>query len=111
MISKSNAEHYSWGNKCDAWHLVKSESFSIIQESMPPHSSEVLHRHSRSHQFFFVLSGQATIEVDGTRSVLFGEQGLEILPGSAHQVFNTSEHELSFLVFSCPPSHGDRIEI
>jgi mannose-6-phosphate isomerase-like protein (cupin superfamily) len=109
VIDKYHAEHYNWGENCDGWHLVKSDVLSVIQELMPPHTAEVRHFHSRSRQFFFVLSGEATIEVDGTRHTLNTQQGLEIPPGVAHQVCNDSEAELSFLVVSCPPSHGDRI--
>ena len=29
LISKENAEHYIWGNKCDSWMLVDSENLSI----------------------------------------------------------------------------------
>jgi len=110
MISKANAEHYAWGRDCDAWTLVKAESFTVIQESMPAHASETRHRHLRSRQFFYVLGGEAMIEVDGTRGTLTAGEGMEIPPGAAHQVFNNSGQELSFLVMSCPPSHGDRIE-
>jgi mannose-6-phosphate isomerase-like protein (cupin superfamily) len=109
MIDKHSAEHYSWGSHCDAWHLVKAESLSVIQEMMPPRSSEVLHKHGKSRQFFFVLSGEATIEMDGERQVLLNQQGVEIAPGVAHQVFNNSDAELHFLVISAPPSHDDRI--
>jgi len=108
MIDRSSAEHYRWGEQCEGWHLVQSDVMSVIQEHMPPHSSEVRHCHSRARQFFFVLSGRATVEVDGERQTLESQQGLEIAPGKAHQMFNESELALSFLVVSCPPSHGDR---
>jgi len=32
----NNAEHYLWGDNCDGWHLLKTDSLSIIQENMPP---------------------------------------------------------------------------
>lgn len=111
MIDKSTAEHYRWGQNCEGWHLVKSESMSVIQELMPPHTSEVRHKHVRSRQFFFVLSGQATIECDGKRHVLETQQGIAVGPDVAHQVLNQSDTNLHFLVISSPPSHGDRITI
>jgi mannose-6-phosphate isomerase-like protein (cupin superfamily) len=109
MIDKSSGEHYKWGADCDAWHLVKSDAMSVIQEYMPPHTTEVRHYHARSRQFFFVLSGRATFEVNGEKQILESQQGLEIPPGIPHQVFNDSEVALSFLAVSCPPSHDDRI--
>ena len=111
MVNKTIAEHYKWGQNCSGWHLVKSDSMSVIQESMPPQTFEVRHKHSKSHQFFFVLSGEATIEVDGKKHLLQSEQGLEIDPGTVHQVLNNSNKDLHFLVISCPPSHGDRIYV
>ncbi len=109
MIDKTIAEHYPWGQRCDGWHLVKAGSFSVIQERMPPSTAEVRHRHSASRQFFFVLSGEATVETEGTTQVLRVHQGIEIPPQVAHQVTNRFSADLEFLVVSVPPSHGDRI--
>lgn len=108
MISIENAEHYTWGAGCDGWHLVKTESLSVIQEKMPPQTSEVRHFHEKSNQFFYVLKGTATIEVSGARYVLKSGEGIEVACGVPHQMFNESADELEFLVVSCPPSHGDR---
>lgn len=109
MIDTSTAEHYRWGENSDGWHLVRADSLSVIQEVMPPGTSESRHSHARARQFFFVLSGRATIECGGDRHDLDARQGLEIAPGLPHQIFNESADELHFLVISSPPSHGDRI--
>ena len=111
MIDKNTAEHYSWGQGCDGWHLMKSPKTSLIQESMPPNTFEVRHQHARSRQFFFILSGQASLEVNGEIQQLGARQGLEIPPQTPHQMMNNSEEVLEFLVFSCPPSHGDRFNL
>ncbi len=109
MIDRNMAEHYFWGQNCDGWHLVKSSDVSIIQERMPPNTFEVRHRHGKSRQFFFVLSGEATMEVDGEIQQLRAHQGIEIPPLVPHQMMNQSNEVLEFLVVSSPPSHGDRI--
>ena len=90
MVDTTNAEHYNWGDHCDGWHLLKSTTLSVIQESMPPGTSEARHVHTRSVQFFFVLSGKATIELNGTRHTVQDQQGLAIPSGIPHQVFNES---------------------
>lgn len=109
MISKDSAEHYTWGDHCEAWHLVKTPELSVIHERMPPGSSEVRHAHNVARQFFFVLSGTATLEVAGRIERLGPQQGLEIAPGEPHQMRNESHEPLEFLVISQPPSHGDRV--
>ena len=110
-ISNQSAEHYTWGQACDGWHLVRSHDVSIIQERMPPGTAEVKHYHSRARQFFFVLSGTLTIQINGQTHVLSREHGLEIPPKLTHCVKNDSADDVTFLVISTPPSHGDRIEV
>ena len=109
MINKTNAEHYTWGAGCDGWHLVRSEALSVIQERMPPGTAEVRHSHARARQFFLVLGGTLTIEVDGVREGLAAGEGLEVAPGVVHRVANESDRDAEFVVVSQPPSHGDRI--
>ena len=111
MISIGDAEHYSWGDGCDGWHLVRTPELSVIEERMLPGTSEARHRHERARQFFYVLEGELTMEVDGRVVTLGAGQGLEIAPGVAHQAFNRSERDVRMLVTSVPPSHGDRINI
>lgn len=107
-VTLASAEHYVWGGVCDGWHLVQHPSLSVIRERMPPGTAELRHRHARARQFFFVLAGTAEIEVDGPRHELRPGEGIEIPPGTPHQVFNRSEEPVEFLVISHPHSHGDR---
>jgi quercetin dioxygenase-like cupin family protein len=107
-LSTENAEHYTWGGTCDGWHLLRGENLSVIEERMPPGAEEQRHSHASARQFFYVLAGELTIEVDGRYYSLQARQGLEILPGQAHQALNRSGTDSRFLVISQPPSHGDR---
>ncbi|HEX8141345.1 MAG TPA: cupin domain-containing protein [Pyrinomonadaceae bacterium] len=109
MISKDKVEHYVWGGVCDGWHLVKSAALSVIQERMPPGASEVRHFHRASRQFFFILSGTATLEVGGRVEVLRAHEGVEVAPGAPHRIRNESKSDVEFLVVSQPASHGDRV--
>ena len=108
MTNKASAQHYVWGAGCDGWHLVTNPELSVIQESMPPGTTEVSHFHEKSRQFFFVLKGRATLELNGTVFVLGVQDGLEIAPGLPHQISNQSDEPVEFLVISQPHSHGDR---
>ena len=107
-ISIASAEHYAWGAGADGWHLVRAPELSVIQERMPPSTSEVRHRHAVARQFFFVLTGRLTIEVEGISYALGPREGLEVAPGLAHEVRNVDAAPAEFLVVSQPPSHGDR---
>lgn len=109
MISKATAEHYLWGSQCDGWRLVNTPHLTVIQERMPPGTCEVRHSHQKARQFFFILTGQATIEWNGQRETIAAGHGLEIPPGQTHQIFNATDSDLEFLVISQPTTEGDRI--
>lgn len=109
--STDNSEHYIWGEVCEGWHLLKSDSLSIIQEKMPPHTSEGLHFHSYAQQFFFILKGTATFELEGEIYTVKENMGLHVQPHQKHRIFNHTDLVLEFLVISEPKSHGDRINI
>ncbi len=108
MISKQNAEHYVWGNHCDGWRLIDEPERSIIHERMPPGTSEVRHIHHHAKQFFFVLAGTMTIELDGAEYHLNVHEGMNVPSNIPHQVFNKSDQDIEFLVISNPNSRNDR---
>jgi mannose-6-phosphate isomerase-like protein (cupin superfamily) len=107
-VSRENAEHYRWGSDCDGWHLVKDENLSVIEEFIPSGACEVRHYHQRAQQFFYILSGEVMMEVEGRTTLLAAGTGIRVLPGARHQVCNPSSGSVRFLVISQPPSHGDR---
>jgi mannose-6-phosphate isomerase-like protein (cupin superfamily) len=88
--------------------VVDHDDLSVIHERMPPGTGEKRHYHSRSRQFFFVLAGEATLEADGQVETLREQEGLEVPPGTPHQIFNRSGAPLEFLVISQPTTAGDR---
>ena len=110
-VSTESAEHYAWGNGCDGWHLVNQPALSVIRERMPPGTAESRHLHNKAHQFFFILSGTAVLEVNGQSHELHASEGVEVQPGLPHQIFSTSAEPVEFLVVSQPHSHGDRVGV
>jgi mannose-6-phosphate isomerase-like protein (cupin superfamily) len=109
VVSRATAEHYNWGGGCDGWVLLPREDLLIIQERMPPDASETRHFHSRSRQFFYVLSGELTMELEGTRHLVPASHGIEIAPLARHQAMNAGEQEVNFVVVSSPTTRDDRI--
>jgi mannose-6-phosphate isomerase-like protein (cupin superfamily) len=108
-VSRVNAEHYRWGTDCDAWHLVKDEHLTVIEELIPPGSAEKRHHHAKAQQFFYILSGEALMVVEGKTTLLAAGSGIRVMPGMRHQIRNPSSGPVRLLVISNPPSHGDRI--
>ena len=105
---EAEPEHYVWGDVCEGWRLLKHPELSVIRERVPPGASEVPHYHTRARQFFYVLSGTATLEFE-SGPVSFGAgQGVHVPPGVSHRFFNPSSEDVVFLVISSPSTEGDR---
>jgi len=105
------AEHYTWGGVCDGWHLLKNPALSVIQERVPPGAGEARHFHSHARQFFFVLSGTATMEFESDAVTFGAGQGLHVPPGTRHRFVNRSDADVVFLVISSPTTAGDRTNV
>ena len=110
-VGRNSAEHYMWGEHCDGWYLLKDTKLTVIEEQMPAGAAEIRHYHDHTQQFFFMLFGEAVIEVDDQEVRLTAGEGLHVAPGQRHRIKNTSPHLIRFLVISEPPSHGDRVDI
>ncbi|MEM8999037.1 MAG: cupin domain-containing protein [Bacteroidota bacterium] len=106
--SKANSEHYTWGDHCSGWLLVKSQCLSIIEELMPPKTQEKRYYHNNSQQFFRILRGKATFEID-IIEVKSGS-GIHILPKTKHRIRNDQSENLEFIVISEPTTRGDRYD-
>jgi mannose-6-phosphate isomerase-like protein (cupin superfamily) len=104
-------KHDKWGNVCDSWNLVDSVGLSVKQEMMPPGTSEQLHYHEHSQQFFFILAGTATFEIEGKQIEVSAHQGLQVLAGDKHRIINNGKTNLEFILCSQPSISNDRINI
>lgn len=111
ISSKETALHYTWGEICDGWRLADGENLSVIQERMPPHTSERRHMHQTARQFFFILAGRAEMEMNGETVALSAQQGVEVLPGTPHTMRNPFDEAAEFLVVSAPSTAGDRVPV
>ena len=108
MISKRNTPPFNWGDACDGWRLLDAADLQVIQERMPPATSEVMHLHARATQLYFVLEGEAVVDVDGHAEVLRRGEAVVIERSTPHRISNRSETPLEFLVVSSSPTRLDR---
>jgi mannose-6-phosphate isomerase-like protein (cupin superfamily) len=109
LVNFDNVEHYLWGDSCDGWHFLNTPELSIIVERMPAGACEVRHYHEQAQQFFFVLEGQATLELTNKTYSLSPQEGCAVPAGCPHQLCNTTAADLKFLLVSAPHSHNDRV--
>jgi mannose-6-phosphate isomerase-like protein (cupin superfamily) len=89
--------------------LLKANSLCAIEERVPPGGAEVAHYHERAYQFFYVLSGEATMEIDNQWMIIDSRQGLSVLPKADYCLLIDTQQDLLFITISVPMAHGDRI--
>jgi mannose-6-phosphate isomerase-like protein (cupin superfamily) len=111
-VSKQEAlKHYQWGDGCDGWNFVDEPGLSVKQERMPAGTAEVLHYHEKAQQFFFMLKGIATFEIDGETIIVNEQEGIHIRPGQKHRISNQTDSAIEFILSSQPSTMGDRINL
>lgn len=111
IIDKKNSEHYKWGNNCDGWKYLDKDNISIIREKMPPNTSEITHYHKTATQFFYILQGIATLEIEDETFTIKENEGIEIAPLKKHKISNQTKTNMEFILISQPTTkNGDRIE-
>jgi mannose-6-phosphate isomerase-like protein (cupin superfamily) len=110
-VSKTEANHYLWAKVCDGWRLANCPDLSVIEEKVPAGASEARHYHEKARQFFYILSGIATFELDGNEFQISANSGIEVAPGLRHKFMNKSSDDVCFLVISAPSTQGDRIDV
>jgi mannose-6-phosphate isomerase-like protein (cupin superfamily) len=110
VVSKYKAlHHYTWGAACDGWNLTDSETLSVKHERIPPGATEATHYHQSAQQFFFILIGTATFEIENSTIRVQAGEGIHIKAGERHLVRNDSDDTLEFILCSQPSTAGDRI--
>ena len=108
-VSKhSSLHHYKWGNDCDGWVLLDTDTLSVKQEKMPAQTSEVLHYHEKAQQFFFILKGIATFVVENESFTVHAGEGFLIKPGEKHRIINNTAEDIEFILSSQPSTNKDR---
>jgi mannose-6-phosphate isomerase-like protein (cupin superfamily) len=89
--------------------LVDEGSLSVKQERMPAGTKEARHYHQTAQQFFYILRGQATFEVQDSIIEIKQGEGLHIEAGKKHRISNRSNADLEFILCSQPSTKDDRI--
>lgn len=79
---------------------------SLAEASLPSGRSTQRHFHRSSEEFYFILSGRGTMEVEGMERPVGEGDAILIPPGSWHRI--TAVETLRFLCCCAPPyAHED----
>ena len=80
---------------------------SLAHIELPPGKASLKHVHPEAEESYYILGGQARIEVDGEDYTLTPGQSIAITPGMIHQIFNDGAETLRFLAVCAPAWQPD----
>ena len=72
-----------------------------------PHGGSNRHYHHTRTEEYFIISGQAIVEIENTKHYLEAGEYLKILPGERHQVVNVSQNEALKIIVKCQPAWSE----
>lgn len=104
------AVSYRWGTDCMAWCLIKEAPTGIKEEWMPAGESEVCHMHKESVQFFYILEGEALMQINEQEYRLNSGDGILVQSGEWHWNYCLKTPGVRFLVISNQDINNDRID-
>ncbi|MBT3287957.1 MAG: cupin domain-containing protein [Victivallales bacterium] len=67
---------------------------------LPPGTSIGIHRHSDDEEYYYILSGQGVMTLDGKRHQVAPGDITAVFPGGEHGLENTGDTDLRVLVIS-----------
>lgn len=111
VSSQQPLKHYQWGDGCDGWNLVDEPTLSVKKERMPAGTAEAFHYHQYAQQFFFILKGEATFEMENEKIIVHEQEGIHIRPGQTHRIINHTASAIEFILSSQPSTAEDRINL
>ena len=87
------------------------EGYSVAQAVVPPGSSTLRHAHERSDETYYVLEGDAFLEVAGKRERVATGDAILIRAGAPHRIAAVWPSRLVMLCICCPAYSDDDTEV
>lgn len=86
-----------------AYRNSDCEQVSLAEATVLPGQETIPHRHDRSEEIYYFLSGSGRMVLGEDRETVAPRDAVYIPPGTKHFVVNTEEEDLVFLCICCPP--------
>jgi mannose-6-phosphate isomerase-like protein (cupin superfamily) len=83
---------------------------SLAEARLPPGKSTTLHLHLQTEEIYYILAGEALMQVGDERRSAGPGDAIAIPPNTLHQITNTGHETLTFLCCCAPAyEHDDTV--
>jgi len=79
---------------------------SLAEARVSRGKATIRHCHIESEEIYYILQGKGQIGVEGEAREVTEGDGIAIMPGQSHRIWNTGVEDLVFLCY-CSPSYSD----
>ncbi len=79
---------------------------SLAEATLLPGRATLEHYHLESEEIYYIVQGRGRIRIEGEMREIKPGDGIVILPGKRHKVWNAGEENLIFLC-CCSPAYTD----
>lgn len=76
---------------------------SMAEAALPPGGQTDRHHHKVSEEMYYLVEGEALMEIDGEERAVVAGDAVLIPVGSWHQITNTGSGEMRMIVTCAPP--------
>jgi mannose-6-phosphate isomerase-like protein (cupin superfamily) len=76
---------------------------SLAEATLPAGGRTERHHHAGSEEMYYLLAGEALMEIDGEEKRVTAGDAILIPVGTRHQITNTGADDLTFLCTCSPP--------
>ncbi len=101
-VSPLNSEHGETVYELIGAAAGGTRSYSLAQIVIPPGKTSLKHYHPTAEESYYILSGLARMDMDGTSTTLHPGDSIAILPNRIHQIANAGPDDLVLLAICVP---------
>jgi len=111
IVNRNEVEAFITKDGSEIREILAPRNSSLRNQSLAgarvsPGKNTIQHYHIESEEIYYVLQGKGQIGVEGeVREIIEGD-GIAIMPGQSHRIWNTGVEDLVFLCY-CSPSYSD----
>jgi len=114
-VNRKDAAPFITKDKSEIRDILSPRNSSIRNQSLAearvlPGKSTEEHIHPKTEEIYYVLKGKGRIRIEGEERDVKSGDGIAILPGKCHKIWNTGKSDLVFLCCCAPAyTHEDTV--
>ena len=115
IVNRNDADPFITKDTSEIREILSPRNSSIRRQSLAearllPGKSTEEHIHPKSEEIYYVLKGRGRMRIEDEERAVKAGDGIAILPGKRHRMWNTGKSDLVFLCCCTPAyTHEDTV--